>query len=212
MTNKSLWLILLYSCVTLSFLISCNGYANQYEEIKKLPSQELIEIVNNQGGGYLDAIEELGMRPEDSAISAQALARAMQNPRRDSYFPGIALARLGPSAKAAIPDLQSALSNDYQETRAYAAFALGNIGEASKCAVPDLALLLWDPDGKVRTAAAWAIESITGTELLEENDKLDIKFPYIISIDDPEGSIVGKARIWWDQIGKLMTWPERCNI
>ncbi len=68
-----------------------------------------------------------------------------------------ALGELGASAKAAIPDLVSALSDQKEEVRPFAAMALGKIG---KDAVPALANALSDPKEGVRPFAAIALRKI----------------------------------------------------
>lgn len=104
------------------------------------------------------------------------------------------------------------MGNQREEVRLDSAFVLGIIGESSQCAVPDLASLLWDQDPGVRSASAAAIQAITGDTLVESTHELDPHLPGGIFLDEPEGSISGKAREWWLQTGQNRSWPiENCE-
>lgn len=68
-----------------------------------------------------------------------------------------ALGRLGPAARVAIPDLSTALADQYGLVRAQSAHALGRIGVANPgAAVPPLAQALRDRSPGLRYAAAMA--------------------------------------------------------
>ena len=70
------------------------------------------------------------------------------------------LGELGPAAKEAVPDLQSALGDADKDVRRCAARSLGDIGKASKPAVAALGKSLKDADAPVRQAAAYALGRI----------------------------------------------------
>ncbi len=70
-----------------------------------------------------------------------------------------ALGRIGPDAKAAIPDLIAAMGDPDSRVRAEAARALGGIGPDAAAAIPDLVRLL--TRSHPAPAAEWAKESLT---------------------------------------------------
>jgi hypothetical protein len=73
----------------------------------------------------------------------------------------LALGRMGPTARMAVPYLIADLRDQDAKVREMAAWALGQIGsEFARPAVPALAPLLRDPDPRVRLAAAQALRKI----------------------------------------------------
>ena len=78
---------------------------------------------------------------------------------RDAVGPGRGLAaealgRVGPGARAAVPDLIAAASDPRPEVRWRAVWALGRIGPAAGAAVPVLRAALADPEARWRAAEA----------------------------------------------------------
>ncbi|MBN2474576.1 MAG: HEAT repeat domain-containing protein [Pirellulales bacterium] len=70
------------------------------------------------------------------------------------------LARIGPPAKAAVPALIEALSDENAETRGEILLALAAIGPEAKAAVPAAGKALQDEDMNVRYAACYALGQI----------------------------------------------------
>jgi HEAT repeat protein len=58
-----------------------------------------------------------------------------------------ALARIGPDARDAVPDLIAALQDGNEEVRKYAARAIGQVGPEARAAVPRLLEELHPADG-----------------------------------------------------------------
>lgn len=71
-----------------------------------------------------------------------------------------ALRGVGPWAKAAVPVLARATTDDDPTVRRYAAYALGNIGPEAKEAVPALVKALGDEELAVRYSAAQALGKV----------------------------------------------------
>jgi HEAT repeat protein len=179
-------------------------------------TEELIQLLKdpNDPNNLFDAITvELGKRGASAEEATPALAVALTYPRRDSYMAGFALIKIGPDAKLAVPILASELNNERDTVRRYAALSLGAIGKPAICSVPELAKLLWHNNSETRAAAAIALDSITGINLVDPEDKLDPQTPGIMPIDKPEGVITGISREWWLNTGKKMVWPtENCEL
>ena len=77
------------------------------------------------------------------------------------YWACLALAEIGPKAKAAVPHIKNVLEHKDPEVRMQALVTLGEIGPASKSLAPDIvALLEKDSFDGVRYAAAFAIGKI----------------------------------------------------
>ncbi len=72
----------------------------------------------------------------------------------------IALGRIGPAAKEAVPALITALKDENKYVRRVAAEALGRIGRAAKQAVAALTKASEDEDKDVREAAEEALKQI----------------------------------------------------
>ncbi|MBE0411427.1 MAG: HEAT repeat domain-containing protein [Anaerolineales bacterium] len=175
-------------------------------------TQELIQILEDQETGYFyDVAQELSKRPEEAALIAPVLAKALSYPRRDSYEAGVFLIGMGEAAKPAIPHLFSNLTHEREVVRQYSALALGRIGEAAECAIPVLASLLWDTDPAVRTASASALKSITRINVIQEIYNFDPEKPRGIYQDIPEGNITGSAREWWKLEGQYINWSTNSD-
>ena len=91
--------------------------------------------------------------------AVDALARALTREETDVVVAS-ALARIGPSARAAVPELVRALKSDDDALRWRAARSLGRIGPAAEAAVAPLVATLADPNGVVRAHAARALGRI----------------------------------------------------
>ena len=74
----------------------------------------------------------------------------------------IALGKIGPAAKDAVPALITAIKDKHQNVRWRAAEALGKIGPVAKVAVPALNEALTDENEDVRVAAVQALDKIQG--------------------------------------------------
>jgi HEAT repeat protein len=87
-------------------------------------------------------------------------SKALQNPRL-RLGAIMALRRLGPAAKAAVPDLVKAMSNESQiDVRREIFFALASIGGGSEEAIPELIKALSHENVKVRNGASYALGKI----------------------------------------------------
>jgi len=75
-------------------------------------------------------------------------------------YPIRAIARLGPDAAVAVPDLQKLLSDRDNDLRIEVAVALGEIGPGAKAAIPALILMSDNHRSDVRRAAAQALVKI----------------------------------------------------
>jgi HEAT repeat protein len=115
------------------------------------PDPELRALTTEVLGGVgqsPEAVKGLGAALTDPDVNVQQQA-------------ALALARLGPAAAAAVPQLVESLTGAQEaETQALAARALGDIGPAAAVAVPDLTKRLDDPDPQVRQFAAHALGGI----------------------------------------------------
>lgn len=101
----------------------------------------------------LDALASLGEKAVPRLIAA--LKHEEVRPRAAAI-----LARIGPTAKAAVPALIEALGDKNPETRSEVLFALAAIGPGAKQAVPAVARALSDPEMDVRYAACYALGKI----------------------------------------------------
>ena len=73
----------------------------------------------------------------------------------------MAIGKVGPGAKDAVPALIDALKDKESGVRGSACFALGEIGPAASAAIPALSrVVTQDEDPEVRRAAALAIGKI----------------------------------------------------
>jgi HEAT repeat protein len=94
----------------------------------------------------------------------QDLIRALKEQNRDvRKNAAVAIEKIGPAAKAAVPALIVALKDPDDDVRHYAAEALGRIGGEARDAVEALGEALQDKSKDVRQSAAWALGKI-GTE------------------------------------------------
>ena len=106
-----------------------------------------------------EAMKRLGEPPR----SVRRLAIYLRLPRwmgANRQYAALALGRIGPEAKAAVPALVKALGDRNAHVRADAASALYFIGPAAKTAVPALIGLLGDTDRYVRHWAVVALGKI----------------------------------------------------
>jgi hypothetical protein len=99
----------------------------------------------------------------DPPVDAAAQVRKHRTALKDTYWPNQyraaeALAKLGPAAAEAVPDLLAALKSREELVRTAAAEALGKIDPTAKGVVSALTGLLKDSKESVREAAAVALE------------------------------------------------------
>jgi hypothetical protein len=179
--------------------------------LANLSTEELITIISNRDNElWYDALKEIEHRPSDARITAPDLAQAISPYYRDYYEPAIVLISFGEKADTAIPYLLKGLqiNDDPLSSRAFILFALGSIGKNATCAIPMIAPYMWNSDPLIRAASGGALELITGIQLIDPIYMLDVTNPRGIVMDDPEGTIVTKARDWWIHEGITMNWSK----
>jgi HEAT repeat protein len=101
----------------------------------------------------LDALTEFG------AAGVPVLSSALSRPGT-RYWAALALGELGPTARAAVPQLAEALSDERPDVRRELLLAIGRIGADAAPAVPQITTLITDKDQAVRNAAAYALGQI----------------------------------------------------
>jgi HEAT repeat protein len=95
------------------------------------------------------------------AAAATALTEALQDMDcRVRAAAALALGRIGPEAREAVPVLIPALQDESEAVRRAAAEALGNLEAAASAAMPALRLALRDRDRGVRKEVVTAVEKI----------------------------------------------------
>jgi HEAT repeat protein len=113
--------------------------------------------------------------PADAAAALATIAEAGEQAvpflteclghKEASYWACLALADIGPKAKAAVPQLAKLEQREEPEVRLQALVALGQIGPAAKSAVPVIVKALQsDKSGGVRYAAAFALGQIGASD------------------------------------------------
>ena len=100
--------------------------------------------------------EMLNVLAASGEAGIPALIAALERPCARGQA-AIALERLGPKAKAAVPQLIVALSDEDPEVRREVLYALGEIIQNSGPVDPAIIAKLDDPDMRVRTTAAYAL-------------------------------------------------------
>ena len=163
---------------------------------------------------FPEAVKQLSMM--SNAIDAAGdLAGAINFPRQDSYLAAQALITLGTDiTSTTIVTLFSNLDSNYHpnqkpEALIYSIILLSSTGSRASCAVGNIGPLLWHSDSKVRSAAAFALEKITEQDQIASQYEIEITHSFMansISADEPEGSITGTARQWWNEQGSKVKW------
>jgi len=163
---------------------------------------------------FPEAVKQLSTM--SNAIDAAGdLAGAINFPRQDSYLAAQALITLGTDiTSTTIVTLFSNLDSRYHpnqkpEALIYSIILLSSTGSRASCAVGNIGPLLWHSDSKVRSAAAFALEKITEQDLIASQYEIEITPSFMansISADEPEGSITGIARQWWNEQGSKVKW------
>ena len=102
----------------------------------------------------------LGNMGEAARPAVPALARAFSRDDMNAVV-GAALARIGPAAAVAVPELTSALTDASNAVRQHAARALGRIGPAARPAAGALQKATGDRDPAVRREAREALEHLS---------------------------------------------------
>ncbi len=226
--NKWIKAILIFLAVMLTLLLTLITYGKFVQRQWKMESElmktklsdmtdeELIKKISSDDPKdiqfYSLTIDELKKRGATASEAAPALARAIERPFRNSVIASEALFAMGEDAILSLPILLDNLSNERAEVRSYSIMVIGRIGEHAFCSIPTIAPYLWDADAEVRGVTASAIATITGINLVDEDDLIDSSNDGIV-VDVPEGVISGKARNWWTETGSSMSWPvEGCVI
>lgn len=97
----------------------------------------------------------------------------------------LALAAIGPAAKAAVPELVNSLASDDEAVRGTACYALGRIGPAAQEALPALRQRLRDRGDADKVAVVWALLKIQPTGRLSR-----IAAPILIQALNSEQEVV----------------------
>lgn len=153
----------------------------------QLPPEQLIKFM-------LQALESQNMDPsvtvpalealaQSGDAGVQALIKALNNDNA-RYWACIALASVGPNAKAAVPELVKLTTHSEPEVRMQSVMAIGEIGPDAKTAVPALIKALDDQEHSVRYGAALALAKIgdaSAVEGLEKQLASDDRFLKMIS-------------------------------
>ena len=163
---------------------------------------------------FPEAIEQLPAMA-DAIDAAGDLAIAITYPRQDSHLAAQLLLTLGADITSTtivtlFGDLDPSVIAGQKPTAIIdALILLSSTGSRATCAVGNIGPLLWQPDPKVRSEAAFALEKITGKDLLAGQYEFEITPSFTaasISADEPQGSISGAARQWWEQKGAKVKW------
>jgi hypothetical protein len=168
---------------------------------------------------FPEAVKQLSTMGSNSAPGD--LAFAITFPRQDSYLAAQALIALGPElTSTTIAILFSNLDSSYYpnqkpEALIYSTILLSTTGNEASCAVGNIGPLLWHSDSKVRSAAAFALERITNQNLVASQYEIEITPSFLaksIFSDEPEGSITGTARQWWNEQGSKVKWHSSYGL
>lgn len=167
----------------------------------------LIDAVESrQPHAIVDAAARLSTMGSEAAPAVPALACVLYDdefPYRTREEVAYALGRMGSDARDAIPALIHVLEVDFVHARRAAALALGDIGDPS--AVPAVANALYSEDFPPHGAtiqAAVALARLTGEKFPDWN-----RTGYSID-QDGVPRIVKAAKMWWEEEGQYMTWPN----
>ena len=179
------------------------------------PESPLYDPKSTAYAEFPEAVKQLSMMGANNYSALSDLAFAITFPRQDSYLAAQALILVGHDARAyTIAVLFSNLDSSYYpnlkpEALIYSTILLGSIGNDASCAVGNIGPLLWHFDSKVRSAAAFALERITNQNLVASQYEIEITPSFLaksIYADEPEGSITGTARQWWNEQGSKVKW------
>ena len=179
------------------------------------PESPLYDPKSTAYAEFPEAIKQLSMMGTNNYSALSDLAFAITFPRQDSYLAAQALILIGRDARAStIAVLFSNLDSSYYpnqkpEALIYSTILLGSIGNDASCAVGNIGPLLWHSDSKVRSAAVFALKRITNQNLVASQYEIEITPSFLaksIYADEPEGSITGTARQWWNEQGSKVKW------
>jgi len=161
---------------------------------------------------FPQAVKQLSTMP-DAIDAAGDLAIAITYPRQDSYLAAQTLVSLGSDITSTtivtlFGNLDSGrVHHQSPDALIYSIILLSSTGNRASCAVGNIGPLLWHPDSRVRSAAAFALERITGQDLIPGQIEITPSFMAdSISADEPQGSLAGKARQWWNEQGSKIRW------
>jgi hypothetical protein len=164
---------------------------------------------------FPEAVKQLSTMGSNGVEAAGDLAGAINFPRQDSYLAAQALITLGTDiTSTTIATLFSNLDSSYYpnqkpEALIYSIILLSTTGNRASCAVGNIGPLLWNSDSRVRSAAAFALDIITEQDLITSQYEIEISPSFMansIFADEPEGSIAGTARQWWNKQGSKVKW------
>ncbi len=137
------------------------------EQCKKLNSAEFDYRPSRDFGGHVDdrvpgraARERWKNDISENMRKTQKEGNPMDTSPSVRWSAAVALGKIGPDAKAAVPALIEALKDENSEMRRRVAVALGNIGPDAKAAVPALIEALKDENKNVRDSAAVALGTL----------------------------------------------------
>ena len=153
----------------------------------KLPREVSIPLFvkvlsNADEGAVMGALQTLA---ESGEKAVPFLLDALKQPKA-AYWACLALAEIGPPAKAAVPDLARLTASDQPEMRLQACMALGAIGPDATSATPGLIKILQsDQMAGVRYGAAFALGRIAPNDsaaiiALQKAGASDDKFLQIV--------------------------------
>ncbi len=138
------------------FLLAVRDCCDTVGKDKNVPDFVMEELASRAG---LDP-EAIERPKRDQRI--QRLISLLKVPEaEDREDAADALGKIGPAAKAAVPDLIEALKDEHENVRATVALALGGIGPEAKAAAPALKEALKDEYELVRKATGEALREIT---------------------------------------------------
>ncbi len=171
---------------------------------------------------FPEAIRELTTLIRNSlADNADDLAIASTFPRHDAYLATQALLSLGPDRTSTTIALLFSkldagnLHNLNPDAVVYSVILLGSTGKDARCAVGNIGPLLWSANSAVRSAAAITLERITEADLVASQYEIEITPSFTansVPADQPEGSVVAKARLWWKTNGSMVNWHPSYDL